>query len=492
MDEQSTGWMTSRPDRVDRTTEGRQRTDGPSHLPVIELSPDLRPERAAERLRSLTGLAFLDSSRPDDDRGRFSYVTADPFLTLECRGQQVTLTDWRGPRVIAGDPLTILQELLQRYRLGAIDGLPPFQGGAVGYVGYDLGRQLERLPSKARDDLGLPELRVGFYDWVVAWDHARRKTWLFTTCLPDRTSAAARARVVQIKRLLDTTPPTVPSRPRPAVHLHSNFTRSAYLETVRRAQQAIADGEIYQVNLSQRFSAPWEGDPWDLYQSLRVISPVPYGAYLEAGDAVVLSASPECFLRFDRQTVETSPIKGTCRRGVTPAEDDRLAAELGASVKDRAENLMIVDLLRNDLGKVCRVGSIRVPRLFAIEGYSHVWQLVSTVVGEISPDRDAVDLLRACFPGGSVTGCPKIRAMEIIEELEPVRRGIYCGVIGYLSFGGAMTTSIVIRTILLKDRQLHLQVGGAVVADSDPAAEYAETLAKAAAPLAALAAEVEE
>ena len=459
--------------------------DDLSQTLVVELSPDLAAESVVGLLRSLPGLVFLDSSRPDDDRGRYSYVMADPFLVLTSREQLTTLTDSGGSRQIAGDPLAILREISGQHHLPAIEGLPPFQGGAAGYFGYDLGRQFERLPSIARDDLSLPELWIGLYDWVIAWDHALRKTWLFATGLPDRASAAAHARVAQILRLLEAAP-AVLVRLRSAVRLRSNFTRSAYLHTVQRAQQYIADGEIYQVNLSQRFASPWKGDPWDLYRRLRVVTPVPYGAYLDVGDTVLLSASPECFLRFDGQTVETHPIKGTCRRGVTPAEDERLAAELSASEKDRAENLMIVDLSRNDLGKICRIGSVRVPRLFAVEGYSHVWQMVSTVVGEILPDRDAVDLLRACFPGGSVTGCPKIRAMEIIEELEPVRRGVYCGAIGYLAFGGAMETSIVIRTLLLMNGWLYLQVGGAVVADSDPAAEYAETLAKAAAALAAL------
>jgi para-aminobenzoate synthetase component 1 len=369
--------------------------------------------------------------------------------------------------------------------------LPPFQGGAAGYFGYDLGRQTERLPATARDDSGLPEMLVGLYDWVIAWDHAAGRVWLCATGLPDGTAAAARARTAMVLRLLDTTEPYGDAAlARPV--LRSNFRRTDYLRAVERALAYIRAGDIYQVNLSQRFRGAWAGDPQALYRRVRAVSPVPYGAYLDFGDVQVVSASPECFLRFDGSRVETYPIKGTRPRGATPAEDERLAAGLLASEKDRAENVMIVDLLRNDLGKVCRIGSVDVPRLFAIEGYSHVWQMVSTVTGLLRPELDAVDLLRACFPGGSVTGCPKIRAMAIIEELEGVRRGVYCGAIGCIGFSGVMTTSIVIRTLVLHRGRLDLQVGGAIVADSDPQGEYEETLAKAAALVAALEATLED
>ena len=246
------------------------------------------------------------------------------------------------------------------------------------------------------------------------------------------------------------------------------------------------------MNLSHRLEGEWDGAAWPLYERLRTASPVSYGAYLDLGDVKVLSASPERFLKLDGRWIETRPIKGTRPRGVTSDEDRALGAELLASEKERAENLMIVDLLRNDLGRVCQVGSVRVPELFGRERYANVWQMLSVVTGELRPELDAIDLLRACFPGCSVTGCPKIRAMEIIEELEPVRRGIYCGAIGYLSFTGAMDTSIAIRTLVLSGDRLHLQVGGAVVADSDPAEEYAETLAKGRAGVEALAAELDE
>lgn len=452
----------------------------------------LAPVAAAGRLRALPGLVLLDSSLVDGGAaGRYSYLTADPFLVVRSNGRRVELGDHTGRRVLDATPWDVVQRLLAHYRQQPLPGLPPFQGGAVGYFGYDLGRSLERLPAMAADDLGLPELWVGFYDWVLSHDHLTGRSWLVTTGLP--TTRSAHERRDRILALLARQPGNVrhaalPSAPR----LRSNVGRMRYLEAVHQAKAYILAGDIYQVNLSHRLEGRWPGDPWSLYLRLREVSPVPYGAYLALGDVTVLSASPERFLRLDGRCVETRPIKGTRPRGHTPQADRAFAAELRASEKERAENLMIVDLLRNDLGRVCRIGSVHVPALFSLEGYANVWQLVSTVTGELQPECDAVDLLRACFPGGSVTGCPKIRAMEIIDELEPVRRGIYCGAIGYLGFAGAMDTSIVIRTLVLSGDRLHLHVGGAVVADSEPEAEYAETIVKARTGLSALGAALEE
>ena len=384
-----------------------------------------------------------------------------------------------------GQPFTVLRTLLAKYALAPAPEGPPFQGGAVGAFAYDLGRQLEELPSQARSDVPTPEMSLGFYDWVLAHDRQTDTSWLVTTGLPEGSETAAAARQAQILDILAAWQTQANGRRhgrepfRLTTPLASNMTRAQYVAMVRRAQEYIAAGDIYQVNLSQRFAAEWEGSPWTLYERLRRESPVPFGAFLDLGASWVVSASPERFLHVRNGVVETRPIKGTRPRGNTAAEDSALAHELGVSAKDRAENLMIVDLLRNDLGKVCRLGSVRVPALWQVEGFSNVWQLVSTVTGELRPEADAVAVLEAAFPGGSVTGCPKIRAMEIIEELEPVRRGIYCGAIGYLGFDGAMDTSIVIRTVVLTPDRLYLQVGGAVVADSDPPAEYEETLVKA-------------
>ncbi len=454
---------------------------------VLQLPEAIVPHAVAPAFAHLPGLALLESSRPGD-LGRYSYLTADPFLRMESVGNLSNL-EWRHPvqrsEVRRGQPFSVLRELLADYHTSPAPQGPSFQGGAVGVFAYDIGRQLEELPSTAVSDVATPELSLGFYDWVLAHDHRLGLTWLVTTGLPDRTEEAASARQAQVSEIL--TASQLPNgkrkdaaeRFRLTTPLASNVTREEYLAMVQRAQAYITAGDIYQVNLSQRFTAEWAGSPWALYRRLQRESPVPFGAFLDLGDSWVVSASPERFLHVQNGVVETRPIKGTRPRGATPAEDAALADELRTSEKDRAENLMIVDLLRNDLGRVCETGSIRVPALWELEGYSNVWQLVSAVTGILRPEADAVAALGAAFPGGSVTGCPKIRAMEIIEELESVRRGIYCGAIGYLGFDGTMDTSIVIRTIVLTRDRLYLQVGGAVVADSDPQAEYEETLVKA-------------
>lgn len=450
------------------------------------------PHQAAPRLLDLPRPAFLDSSLTDGRGGRYSFVTADPFLVLRSRSRRVELTGPAGRIVTEANPWTLLQLLLRRYSVDRVQGLPPFLGGAVGYFGYDLGRTLERLPTTAIDE-GLPELDVGFYDWVLTTDHLSGESWIIATGLPTGEEVAARARVDEIQERLYAPPSLSSYAPSlEAPRLRSNFRRADYLRAVERAREYIAAGDIFQVNLSHRLEGEWDGAAWPLYERLRAASPVSYGAYLDLGDFKVLSASPERFLKLDGRQVETRPIKGTRPRGTTPEEDRALGAGLLASEKDRAENLMIVDLLRNDIGKVARVGSVRVPEMFHLERHASVWHLVSTVTGELQPGMDAVDLLKACFPGGSVTGCPKIRAMEIIEELEPVRRGVYCGAIGYLSFTGAMDTNIAIRTLVLRDGRMDLQVGGAVTYDSDPESEYTETLAKGQALLGALGAELEE
>ena len=450
------------------------------------------PHRAAPYLLDLRRPVFLDSNLTDGRGGRYSFFTADPFLTMRSWGNHVELTGPAGRVVTEEGPWDLLQRLLRRYSVDRVEGLPPFVGGAVGYFGYDLGRTLERLPATATDE-GLPELDLGFYDWVLAADHLSGESWIVATGLPTGEKAAARARVAEIQERLHAAPsPSSNAKSLEAPRLRSNFRRADYLRAVERAREYIAAGDIFQVNLSHRLEDEWNGAAWPLYEQLRAASPVSYGAYLDLGEAKVLSASPERFLKLDGRWIETRPIKGTRPRGSAPDEDRALGAQLLASEKDRAENLMIVDLLRNDIGKVSRLSTVQVPKLFDLERHASVWHLVSTVCGELKPGLDAMDLLRACFPGGSVTGCPKIRAMEIIEELEPVRRGVYCGAIGYLSFTGDMDTNIAIRTLVLKDGRMHLQVGGAVTHDSDPGSEYAETLAKGQALLEALGARLEE
>jgi para-aminobenzoate synthetase component 1 len=352
--------------------------------------------------------------------------------------------------------------------------LPPFQGGIAGYVSYDWGAELERVARPAPDRFTpqVADVLLALYDWVIAWDHLEDKAWLI----------GASARTAWAQERLRAASPAVRDDPAPVGHApESNFSRAEYEAGVSRIREYIAAGDVYQVNLAQRFHAPFRGSPLALYRRLRARNPAPFGAYLDFAGTIVTSISPERFLRFDPQTrlVEARPIKGTRPRDATPARDSALARELLESEKDRAENVMIVDLLRNDLGKVCRAGSVTVPKLFALESHPTVHHLVSTVTGVLADDRDAFDLLRAAFPGGSVTGAPKIRAMQIIAELERSPRGVYCGAVGYVSATGAMDFNIPIRTIVLRDGMATFHAGAGIVWDSEPAAEYQETLAKA-------------
>jgi para-aminobenzoate synthetase component 1 len=377
----------------------------------------------------------------------------------------------------AEDPFRLLRELLEPVATIAASAAPaPFAGGAIGYFGYDLGRRLERLPAIAVDDGELPELAVGLYDWAVVIDHGRGEAWL-----------AGAGRVPETERqwpgLVDRFSRSVADRSRVPFRtsspIRSNLTRSQYLAAFERVARYIADGDCYQVNLAQRFEVRASGDPWTAYQALRAMNPAPYAAYLNLPFAQVLSASPERFLHVRAGQVETRPIKGTRPRALHPRLDAERARELRESVKDRAENIMIVDLLRNDLAKSCRPGSVRVPRLFEVESFASVHHLVSTVSGELAPGRDALDLLRGCFPGGSITGAPKVRAMQIIEELEPHRRGVYCGSIGYIGYDGAMDCNIAIRTLVYASGYARFWAGGGIVADSVGEQEYQETLDKA-------------
>ena len=419
---------------------------------------------------------LLDSALVRPGLGRYSYVTADPFLVVRSKGRKVEVVEQGTVTHVDDNPFAVLKRLLSDFRTSRREGGPPFQGGAVGYFGYEMGGLLERLPGKAVDDLSLPDMTVAFYDWVVAFDHVGRKAWLITT----KFSREGRDRWAR-DRIRRGSFGTASSNGMPiaATHFRSNFTPKRYLESVDRVMEYIVAGDIYQANISQRFEATVESDSWELYQAMRNTNPAPFGAYLGYPDFSVLSASPEQFLRVEDGFVETRPMKGTRPRGATPEEDARLAGELASSDKDRAENIMIVDLLRNDLGRVCIPGTILVPELFTVEQYPNVHQMVSSVTGKLKEENDVVDLLSACFPGGSVTGAPKIRAMEIIDEIEPVQRGVYCGAIGYIGFDGSMQLSIPIRTMVKKGEKVYLQVGGGIVADSDPESEYRETLDKA-------------
>jgi para-aminobenzoate synthetase component I len=486
-------------------------------LPVVEeLTPTLDPLDALDRLRDLPYVLLLDSASDPERLGRYSFLTADPSTVVTAKDGQTVVhspsTTGGSPR--SDDPLLVVRALMTPFHSPPVPGLPPFQGGAAGYIGYDYGAWLERLPRPRYDDLDIPDVMLGLYDWVLAWDHQSGRSWLLSTGAPELKRPArdrrARERLGEIRRRLAGPPRAHQSHPgsslqagdeagdeageRPRVFavpghpgLGSSFSRVDYLEAVRRVREYIFAGDIFQANLSQRFEAAWARDPLALYRRLRVLNPAPFAAYLEAPGLSIVSASPERFMRVDvGGAVEARPIKGTSPRGIGPEHDAHLGRALTESPKDRAENLMIVDLLRNDLSRMCRPGTVRVPELFALEHYSTVHHLVSTVVGQLADGADGIDLVRAAFPGGSITGAPKVRAMEIIAELEPSRRGVYCGSVGYLSGTGAADTSIVIRTYLIKDGRAFFSAGGGIVADSDPEAEYLETLDKARALIAAV------
>jgi para-aminobenzoate synthetase component I len=478
---------------------------------VHELVPAPDPLATCARLQDLPFLALLESASDHEHLGRYSFLAADPFTAARSKGQLTQqLVEGKWIRV-GGDPLTHVRTLLAPHAAEPVAGLPPFQGGAAGYVGYDWGMMLERVPRPHYDDLEVPDVQLGLYDWVIAWDHASGRAWILSSGIPERGAArerraAERLQFVEnrlatgraagglperLRRLVaerGLRRPAAPSYPVPDLPgVRSNFTRAGYLDAVARVIEYVFAGDIFQANLSQRLEAPLVGTPLELYDRLRRRNPAPFSAYLECGDLVVASSSPERFLRVEPGgAVETRPIKGTRPRGVGPEHDAALARALVESDKDRAENVMIVDLLRNDLSRVCRPGSVRVPELFTIEHYATVHHLASTVVGALAPEQDPLDLVRAAFPGGSITGAPKVRAMQIIAELEPTQRAVYCGSIGYLSVTGALDTSIVIRTCLVRGGTVYAQVGGGIVADSDPEQEYRETLDKAGGLVAAL------
>jgi para-aminobenzoate synthetase component 1 len=435
------------------------------------------------RFRTIAGLpwaAWLDSAAPDSDE-RHDILVADPFVTLRTCGALTEIARRGGATARSRRPaLELLREELGALAAGA-HGLP-FSGGAVGYFGYDFGRQLERIPSIAAADITMPDVAMGLYDWAVVVDHAARRTWLVGNGRDERTFAEWDDLVARLSKQPQAEPPAFRAHGAPK----SNLSRDAYAAAFRAVQEHIRVGDCYQVNLTQRFEAEAQGDAWHAYVRLREINPAPFAAYLDLPDGKIVSSSPERFLRVRDGHVETKPIKGTRPRSNDPVRDRALAEELRTSAKDRAENVMIVDLLRNDLGKCCVPGSVRASKLFDVESFASVHQLVSTVEGKLAEDKHALDLVAACFPGGSITGAPKVAAMKIIEELEPKRRSVYCGSIGYIGFDGNMDTNIAIRTLVQQGDRVYTWAGGGVVADSNVDAEYQESLDKAAAMLAVM------
>ncbi len=454
-------------------------------LPLVAPLPaDLSPVDVFCRLVHLPHTIFFDSAEQDSKQGRYSFVAADPFTWLTSSADE-------------SDPLEELRTAWRQYPSVARKDLPPFQGGAAGMFGYRLSHSWEKLPDAPIDDLPVPDLAVGLYDVVIAFDHVQGQAWILSQGFPETTPPARReratSRLAEMQKLLRSPPapaieytrnqlPSAELAPQFSVEVPSvtsNLSVKDYMAMVRRAIEYIHAGDVFQVNLSQRLLAPATTDAVDLYLRLREKNPAPYAGYLDLGPSQICSASPECFLTASDGQVETRPIKGTRGRSAMPEADLFAGDELQASKKDRAENVMIVDLLRNDLSRVCVPESIEVTQLCRLETYAFVQHLVSTVRGRLKPDADPFDLLRACFPGGSITGAPKIRAMEIIAELEPTARGAYCGSLAYIGFDGQMDSSILIRTITASKGWWQLPVGGGIVAQSNPEDEYRETWQKA-------------
>jgi para-aminobenzoate synthetase component I len=411
---------------------------------------------------------LLHSGFADHAHNRFDILVADPVATLQTNAGTTRISESGAISESADDPLTLLQQALDKHGLAVASNADyPFQGGALGLFGYDLGRRFESLPSVAEADISLPDMAVGIYRWALIVDHHRQVVSLLSHDDPQ-----ARLAWLEEQRLPEQQTFSLTSAWR------SNMSRESYGEKFRQVQAYLQSGDCYQVNLAQRFQASYRGDEWQAFCQLNQINRAPFSAFIRLNDSAILSLSPERFIQLENRHIQTRPIKGTLPRLDNPEADAAQAEKLRTSPKDRAENLMIVDLMRNDIGRVAVPGSVKVPELFVGEPFPAVHHLVSTITAELPENLHATDLLRAAFPGGSITGAPKVRAMEIIDELEPQRRNAWCGSIGYLSFCGTMDTSITIRTLTASDGQLYCSAGGGIVADSEEQAEYQETFDK--------------
>ncbi len=449
------------------------------------------PVSAFRKIDSGNYAFLLESVEGGEQWGRYSFLGSNPSLVIRARGDRVEILQGRGAESVGDlrDPFAALQRVLAQHRAVAVPGLPRFTGGLVGYLGYDTVRHLERLPGTAAADLGFPDALFLLTDTLLIFDNVTHRITVVSNALVqdesdrgvERTYRESQQKIdaiiAALRRPVGASTGFAGSSP--SAEPDSTFTRHGFCEAVRKAKAYIQAGDVIQVVLSQRLSLRTEADPFDVYRALRVVNPSPYMYYLRLGDLKVVGSSPEMLVRLEGERIDLRPIAGTRPRGATEDEDGALAAELVADPKERAEHIMLVDLGRNDVGKVARVGSVSVSDLMTVERYSHVMHLVSRVRGLLESGRSAFDVLGACFPAGTVTGAPKVRAMEIIEELEPVRRGPYAGAVGYVSFSGNLDTCITIRTILFSRGVALIQAGAGIVADSDPEREYEETMNKA-------------
>ncbi len=472
----------------------RRIAEGGTLIPVSgELAADLdTPVSVFLKLGQKPPVFLLESVERGENLGRYSFIGLGHSEIIECGGRQATIRNRTTKRRIAlshrRDPLHLIQETLARRRAIPLPGLPPFSGGAVGYLSYDVVNFFEELPEPDHDELGLPDAIFLLTDTMIAFDHVQHKMKVIANAYVD--SDADRAygdAAAKIERVIESLSKPLPRKLQTFIateaaaggkELASNFTKAEFDGIVRAAKEYIAAGDAIQIVLSQRFRRRTSADPFSIYRALRMLNPSPYMFYFNFGDFQLIGSSPEVLVKAQGDRAVSRPIAGTRPRGATEEEDRRLIAELLADPKERAEHVMLVDLARNDLGRVCRYGTVRVPELMVIEKYSHVSHIVSEVEGKLNPGENAFSLLRASFPAGTVSGAPKIRAMEIIAELEKTKRGPYAGAVGYFDFSGNMDTCITIRTIVMKGDMVYLQAGAGIVADSDPATEYQETINK--------------
>ena len=439
---------------------------------------------------------LLESVERGEQIGRYTFLGARPYMQVQARGENVLLERGKRKERLRGNPVQIIKELLRRHRPAVVSGLPPFTAGAVGYFAYDAVRQLENIGKHAKDDLAVPDCQLMFFDRLLAFDHVRHQIHIIATADVTRESPrrAYERAVTDIgvleKKLTTGLRPAFwkksVRRPKGKLELHSATSRGHFIEAVKCCKEYIAAGDIFQVVLSQRLDFVPDESPFDVYRALRTVNPSPYMYFLRNGNTHILGSSPEMLVRVTERKLEYRPIAGTHPRGRDEAEDARLEQQMVRDEKERAEHVMLVDLGRNDLGRVSEYGSVKVRDLMYVERYSHVMHLVSALEGKLRGDLDALDAFAACFPAGTLSGAPKVRAMQIIEELEPTRRGIYGGSVLYADFAGNLDSCIAIRTMLMQGKKAYLQAGAGIVADSDPEREFQESMNKAQAVLRAV------
>ena len=439
----------------------------------LKIKAEEEPLAIYKKFRGENSFILL-SSLFDGKLGKYSYIGFEPFLVFKSKGSKITING----KVQEGNPFKILRQLIQKYKLNSPRGnLPLFYGGAVGYFAYDAVHFLEKIPNAKTDDINAPDIYFVFVNKSIIYDHEKNELTLVVLGNDYEKSTAELKAIAQ--RLSNKISDEKPSNKEiQCKNLRFNFTKEQYINAIKKILHYISIGDTYQVNLSQRLEAEISGDALAIFENLIKINPSPFSAFLDFEDVKIISSSPERLIRLENGIASTRPIAGTRKRGKTPEEDKLLEEELRQNSKENAEHTMLVDLERNDLGKVCDYGTVKVDEIFTVEKYSHVMHLVSNVSGKLHPTKDAFDLFRAMFPGGTITGCPKIRTMEIISEMEPTARGPYTGSLGYFNFSGDMDFNIIIRSIVMKGNKIYAQTGGGIVADSNPEEEYKETLYK--------------